>query len=251
MTDESSMPRHLTSLGEALRPVCRKLESRLEAPTRRVEVLSDRPGLDDFLSFHLQQLLKAAHRLVAEINGALGDAASNEQAGQPEMYRAVGRIEVVIDELLAGYDQARLADVQEAGSESWTVGPDDSMALGEPTQASRALDLLARSYRHTLIEIRDWLAELLDSIADPVAALKKRGLPTSGTVKLRLDLELTAAPRSTNWDAGRSVKRKSSSVGHRGVPPIPKTGTPQSRWFHLSDRALGSGVRWARSRWGF
>ena len=85
MSDESVLPQHLTSLGEALRPVCRKLEYRLDAPTGRVEVLSDPSALLDFLRFHLQQLEKAAHRLVDELNGALGDVASAEQAGEAEV----------------------------------------------------------------------------------------------------------------------------------------------------------------------
>jgi len=41
-----------------------------------------------------------------------------------------------------------------------------------------ARDLLAGVYRHFLVEVRDWLVELVETLADPMVAVKKRGLPT-------------------------------------------------------------------------
>jgi len=99
----------------------------------------------------------------------------NEGAGDAEVYRAVGRLDASVDDLLAGY----------VGVRALRVFGTDAVAR----------DLLAGVYRHTLVEIRDWIAELVDVLADPLAALRKRGLPTSGTVELPLKLTLTAAPQ--------------------------------------------------------
>ena len=45
-----------------------------------------------------------------------------------------------------------------------------------------------------MTEIQDWLDELVETIDRPLAAVKRRGLPTSGHVTLRLTLTLTEAP---------------------------------------------------------
>lgn len=58
----------------------------------------------------------------------------------------------------------------------------------------RTEEMLEHAYRHSLIEIRDWLHELVETLADPMATVHRRGLPTSGYVELPLTLELTAAP---------------------------------------------------------
>ena len=56
-------------------------------------------------------------------------------------------------------------------------------------------DLLAGVYRHLLTEIRNWMEELVEVIGDPLAAVKRRGLPTSGYVELPINLTLTEAPQ--------------------------------------------------------
>ena len=46
-------------------------------------------------------------------------------------------------------------------------------------------------FRHTLRQIRGWLRDVVDTAADPVAVLKRKGLPTSGRITLELAIDFT------------------------------------------------------------
>lgn len=171
MSEESLVPRRLTLLGEAMRPIWQKLEAEIEQ-----SAWSSTPVMDIVATVRheLAQLETAVHRLTERINDLMDEVVSNEAASDSDVYRAVGRFEAPLRDVLASYH-----------------GVQGLAAYGADAEAR---DLLASVYRHSLIEIRDWLGELVETLADPMAAVRRRGLPTSGYVELPLTLELTAAP---------------------------------------------------------
>lgn len=172
MSEQPLLPRRLTLLGETMRPLALKISGRIDMP---VSPVADVHGIDEIVSSHLATLQDIVHRLPGRLAGLMADVVDNEDASDAEICRAVGRFEASVDDLLAGY-----------------VGALSLRAFGTDAEAR---GLLAGVYRHTLVEIRDWIAELVDVLADPLAALRKRGLPTSGEVELPLKLTLTAAPQ--------------------------------------------------------
>ena len=171
MNGNPVLPPHVITLGSAMRPMLSKLEARMmDTPTHRTVAKYD---MVDAMSDQIDKLSGTTSGLVTKVN-ILGDVLSTAGT-DAEIHRTVGGIEVYLDDLLA----------QRFEVLRWhAVGSD-----------ARALDLLAGVYRHLLTEIRDWLEELIKTIADPLAAVKRRGLPTSGSVDLHLMLTLTEAPQ--------------------------------------------------------
>ena len=93
---------------------------------------------------------------------------------EAKVHRAAGRFEMVLDELLDGYWELRV--------------------LRPYPAHKRGYELLLAVYRHTLAQIQAWLLDVVECLADPMAALKKKGLPTSGEVQLNLSLTFTSPP---------------------------------------------------------
>jgi hypothetical protein len=76
-------------------------------------------------------------------------------------------------------------------------------------------------YRHSLVQVRDWLKELVDALEDPVAAARSRGIPISGQVELPFYLTMTSAPaleQLTAWISRHSSSsRRSGGLGFWGT----------------------------------
>ena len=159
----------IATLGEALRPLLLKLQAQMDAPVRRDLPVSDVAGE---IADHLDEMGDTVSDLVARIN-SLGELLSRK-GSTAGIHRRVGSLEVHIDTLLARYSEVR----------RWRAGASDR----------HARRLLAGAYRRLLTEIRDWMDELIETIDDPLAAVKRRGLPTSGDVEIPLTLTLTEAP---------------------------------------------------------
>ena len=184
------LPPHVTLLGEALRPLLRKVEGQLGRPVRPIGskksffAESKRP---------LRQLGDSVGRLISETNGVLHEVASAADLPEAKVHRAVGRFEVVLDELLGGY------------SELCELRPYPAHKRGH--------ELLVAVYRHTLTQVQGWLLDLIEGLADPIAALKKKGQPTSGDVQLELSLTLTSPPEQDElldwiWEQTEEKERK-------------------------------------------
>lgn len=199
MSEQPVLPRRVTMLGEAIRPLGRKISGQLDMP---VAPVADVHRMIEIASNHLAALQDIVDRLPDRLAGLMADVVENEGAGDAEVYRAVGRLEASVDDLLAG-----------------SLGVRTLRAFGTDAEAR---DLLAGVYRHTLVEIRDWIAELADVLAEPLAALRKRRLPTSGAVELRLALRLTAAPqlaKLSQWTTSQQVSQPTADY-----QPPPSSG---------------------------
>ena len=168
MADRPLLHPHVTLLGEALRPLPAQIDAALHTPT---------PPKEPEISFvtaaqvGLARLDEGVERMASEVN-ALGHIVTAADAPAADVHRAAGRIEAVLE------DQLRLH------AALYHLRREPAYAHGQ--------ELLLAAYRNTLIQIRDWLQEIVDTLADPMAALERRGLPTSGNVELQLSLELTA-----------------------------------------------------------
>lgn len=235
MSETSPLPRHLTVLGEAMRPVWQTLTVELDAPVRLTA-----PVVDMFASVqhHLSLLTSTLGRLSEQTDDLMREVLAKQDASDLVVYRAVGRFEAPLLDILAGYHGV--------------------CALAARGTARDARDLLAGVYRHSLIEIRDWLGELVQTLEDPLAALKRRGLPTSGPVTLRLLLTLTAAPgleSLSRWAERHSPawpcsprKLETGLESHSPYPPLNRPSSPRKPetglgfWCTLGALALGWGV---------
>ena len=195
MSDQPLLPHRVTLLGEAMRPLGRKILGQLDMPVAPAASVSDINGI---VSNHLEALQRIVHRLPAQLAGLMTDVVDNEGAGDAEVYRAASRLEASVDDLLDGYRGVRALHV---------FGTD-----------AVARDLLAGVYRHTLKEVGNWIEELVETLADPLAALRKRGLATSGEVELPVTLTLTAAPQLA--ELSRCLQRQ------RATPAFPQLKRP-------------------------
>ena len=200
MTDEITLPPRLVCLGEAMAPVLGKLDAALSEqslPTVRIGSIVDviRGGLD--------ALGRSMPRLSDQVNGLMTDVAANENVSDRDVYRAVGRFEGVLDEIISDYQKV---------SRQSAYGSDEE-----------ACELLAGTYRHSLQEIQEWLRDLVETLKDPLAALQRKGLPTTGYVEIPLTLTLTSAPELAGlqrWGEDHSVytpPAKSQGLGFWGT----------------------------------
>ena len=188
MNDEIVLPRRMTMLGEALVPLERSLRSSLDASVAPSAPVG---SMIEIAKAHFDQLQSVVHRLSDRVNGLMSDVISKDGASDSDVYRAVGRFESVLDELQTGYlDVRRLA------------------AMGDDIEAR---DLLAGVYRHALKEIYAWITDVIAVMSNPCAALRARGLPTSGNIELPLTLTMTSPHQLqglNNW-----IQRKANSSG--------------------------------------
>jgi len=171
MTDEAVLPRRISLLGEAMTPVLVKLRNEIAQP---ISATAPVGSMIDVISAGLNSLQSIVHRLNGQVNALMSDVVAKEDASDADVYRAVGRFEAFLDDLLSEYQGLKRLNAYGADIEG--------------------RDLLAGAYRHTLAQIQGWLQDLVDTLADPQTALRRKGLPTSGPVEIPLTLHLTGAP---------------------------------------------------------
>lgn len=191
MTDTIVVPHRLQVLGEALKPVWKKLDARLGKPPVPTIPIQD---MIKVISNHLDYLQVAMRPLAGRVEALMSDVVANEDVSDAEVYRAVGRFEAPLDDLAEHY--------LEAGSLA---------VYGADTEAR---DCLVGVYRHALLEIRDWLKDLVESLEDPVAAARAKGIPIEGQVELPFTLTMTSAPeleRLTTWLSRQAASRRQKS----------------------------------------
>ena len=207
MSDEIVLPRRMTTLGEALVPLERNLRSSLDASVATTAPVG---SMIEIAKEHFDKLQSVVHRLSDRVDGLMSDIISKDDASDSDVYRAVGRFESVLDELQSGYrDVRRLA------------------ARGDDIEAR---DLLAGVYRHALKEIHVWIMDVISVMADPAAALRARGLPTSGNIELPLTLTMTSAPQLQGLKTWIQRKANSSWSGSSKRPGFGFWGTLGALW---------------------
>ena len=178
MASNSIVAPHIVLIGDALKPALRKIEARLNEPAPPMGTAESFRNVSERV---LAQVSAAARRLVDEVND-LGRIMQAPDAPDAQVHRAVGRLEMVLDELLESF-----ADVRRACP---------------PSAHEHGRHLLLAAMRRILTQIEWWLRDVVDATADPKAVLRRRGMPTSGKVELNLMLELDGSPEMDefrNW----------------------------------------------------
>lgn len=212
---EALLPPHVTLLGQALTPSLQRLESQL-TPRARLEPSAPLGDFAPVAEETLSRFGDSSERLVGEV-GRLDAVVSATAVADAEVHRAAGRVEMVLDELHGSY--AALRNLQPA---SW---------------CAEGHELLLAALRHPLVEIRDWLRELVDTFADPAAAVEKRRLPKRDQVTLHLALTLTAPPELkafTRW-----LEEQESQLAGNGPAPQREPGAWDGLLALVAGFALG------------
>ena len=190
LAKESMLPPALLVLGEALRPIARKMEKRMrQAPSRRERQRGD---VLEFISRRLQWICDDIEAL-ADAFGVELDGTLAGDANDAEVRRAVSRTEMAIDQLLDGYD-----DVRRAHGDS---------------RDARGLSLLEDVYLDTLEPILAWLKDILELVDEPSDTWRRRGLPTKGDVERTLGLDLKPSLHLT--PLLRWAQRRAEETAHR------------------------------------
>lgn len=171
MNSEPLLPPRVTRMGEALRPLLSKLSERAAAPAADEAAT---PVTVEFLSQRLRALCRALTRLDGAVKAMMEEVIANQAADDADVYRTVARLEGRVDDLIDD-----CADLRQC-------------TAGEFAEAAR---LLEGVYGELLDRIERWLDDLVESIADPDAAIERRGLPKTGYVELPFHLNLDALER--------------------------------------------------------
>lgn len=172
------LPPQILLLGEALAPVAKAAR---QALVRRVRPLGQDFVTLESLSRHIGGIEHALSQLNPRLEGLMSDVIRKEGVGPLEIGRSAGRLEQVISELIDGYLDAKSSH---AGAESID-----------------ARVLILGVYRHHIRNICDWLKDLVTTISNPAAALRRRGMEPSGDVVLNVPLNMTSPPEMAKLSA--------------------------------------------------
>lgn len=171
MTDEIKLKPHLICLGQALAPLLIKINNSLtEQPLTVIPVNSIFNVIKEGILVHRRALNGVSFQL-KRLNT---DVAIKLKPSNDDVYRAVGRLEEVLDVIISNYN---------AIGSLYTVGPDEQARV-----------LLAQIYRHSILQIQVFLKDFVDSLANPKEALQRMGLPRTGSVTMEFSLNFSPAP---------------------------------------------------------
>lgn len=179
MSDDSPLSPVLRALCEAAGRLLTKFPEGSErgqtsggsvaAPADLVEAICDHTGRYHDLAGRLCDEVTRLDYLLG------GDAAA------AEVFSSVGRIEVILNHTRRNLNEVR----------TWRDDPKADVVRG----------LLAGMYRHLLDQIRGMLREITEALREPVAALERRGLPTTGEIPLRFKFVITDSPQRDDLEA--------------------------------------------------
>lgn len=199
----SELPSRVTFVGEALEPVAKNLR---QAMLRKVKSSGHQFVMIDDLLRHLDVISRALTHLSPRFDDLMANVIRNESAGLTEVRQAVGRLEQVLSQFVDGYHQVKASHADPGTGEG------------------RAL--LLGVYRHHIRELCGWLEELVQVIADPVSAAKKRGLPLTANVEISVALNMTSPPEMAKLnDLAQRLQIKRAPV----IESAPRYEPPPSR----------------------
>ena len=179
MSDDSPLSPTLRALCEAAERLLKKLpegSERGQTPGSSVAAPAD---LVEAMHDHAMRY----HDLLGQIGDEITrlDYLVGGEAAAAEVFSSVGRIEVILNHTRGNLDEVL----------AWRDDPKAKLVRG----------LLADMHRHLFDQIRGGLREMAEALREPVAALEKRGLPTTGEVTLRFHFEFTAPPQLAALEA--------------------------------------------------
>ena len=149
-----------------------------------------------------------------EVNQGLG-----RLTDEPDAYfhRVARRLNTELDAILDGYDEVRRLKPDDADFEGWS--------------------LLVQIYEETLFQLQLWLEEVVEFLDDPVAGVKRRGVPAGGTVHLQLEMRPPHQMKAlTRWLKHRGHDLR-AAAHDRAMAEARQQG-------HLTGMAVGSVLGW-------
>lgn len=163
----------------------------------------------DWLEAGTRAFDQAVTHVRAGIEEGIGPAVLAEPINEPQLGQGVAELRQGLTELRGviilgqGLEQSGLASVELGGC-------------------------LRQAAEHTLDQVEVWLAELVGVLVDPTAALRQRGMPTSGDVELDLVLSLKPSP---------ALERLREMVRAMDEPPASRK--PEPGWILLKMIMIG------------
>lgn len=179
MSDDSPLSPALRALCEAAGRLLTKFPEGPERGQTSGRSVAAPADLVDAICDHTERYHDLAGRLCDEVTRL--DYLLGGDATAAEVFSSVGRIEVILNHTRKNLDEVR----------AWRNDPKAVVVRG----------LLADMYRHLLNQIRGMLRKITEALRDPVAALERRGLPTTGKVTLEFKFEITDSPQRADLEA--------------------------------------------------
>lgn len=179
MSDDSPLSPTLRALCEAAGRLLTRFPEESEREETSGSSVAAPADLVDAICDHTERCHDLAGRLSDEFTRL--DYLLGGDAAAAEVFSSVGRIEVILNHTRKNLDEVR----------AWRNDPKADVVRG----------LLADMHRHLLKQIRMMLREITEALRDPVAALERRGLPTTGKVTLEFKFEITDSPQRAALDA--------------------------------------------------
>ena len=211
MTDDP-IPRPLKILGDDFRLMAEELGTRMDEMPFETGTVSN---IFDLIDEHMEHLADHVNAFGEEIGEGLGRLTHEPD----EYFRGVtSRLNAELEGILDGYDDVRRLKPSDEDLEGWS--------------------LLVEIYEETLFQIQLWLEEVVEFLDDPVAGVRKRGIPADGGGVVNLQLEMKA-PRQvkllTRW-----LKRRGRDV----TAAQEEAWALEQRRVHRQRLVLGSMIGW-------
>ena len=183
------LPPRFAIIAEALVPVVNRLR---EAMAQDAGLCSQDFVLPESLLNHLNTIQRVLKRLPSRMEELTrSGGVKTEESDIAQVYRAAGRLEEMFSDWVEGFNEVRAAHAQ--------------------PEFGEVLDLLEGVYRHHLLEVCNWLAELVEIIADPTVAIEKARLSTGESATL--NITLTVSVPSQMGELVSLAKRMQATTG--------------------------------------
>ena len=211
MTDDP-IPRPLIVLGEEFRLMAEELGTRMDETPFETGTVSN---IFDLIDEHMELLNDHVGAFGEEIGEGLG-----RLTHEPDEYfhGVASRLNAELEGILDGYDDVRRLKPSYEDFEGWS--------------------LLVEIHEETLFQIQLWLEEVVEFLDDPVAGVRKRGIPADGSGAVNLHLEMKA-PRQmkllTRW-----LKRRGRDV----TAAQEESWAQEQRRVHRQGLIVGSLIGW-------
>lgn len=180
---EFTLEPHLLALKSALVPVLSRLRQALASRESASVPCAD---LLPEVHWHIHRMPGEIEQLTHLINSRLAPLVLN--GGAP------GGLEAVVEDLGFWVD-------------TWSARMTEARRLHTDPEERDARDWLVAVYRRPLSELSGGLESLARILEDPIAEVRRLGLPTEGHVELPLNITVTAGPELealSAWAKGRS-----------------------------------------------
>lgn len=217
--DTFTVPQNLKMLAAALRPVAARLA---QTPLPNVTVAPFMSLAESVFDW----LLRFNAAIEPEVKNLMRDVIARPDVTEREVWRAVGRLEYLLDDMLKLQEQVFYSSFQ-------------------PGQIEGKRLLLA-GLGDYVGQIHDWLIAIIDAIDDPRAAIQQSGIQADDEqVTLEFCLTLRASPyfeKFVKWLANNArgmESAKNEAYQHKPDDVSPKEKSGMGFWCKIALIAIG------------